>query len=179
MRPETRARRAIAEWRAQGSTNQALADAIAKQIGEAIYFERRTIIRDLRETARWLLVSLRREPEEAESRVLKDGTLAGLRQAAGVILFRNEQCFQAGWPGFAHRESRGRGLGIPRMMRELEIDASGDPHLAELSRVPNRFPGRCLLCGELVPPGAGLLEGEPGSWKVSHRPTECPSKPAA
>lgn len=39
---------------------------------------------------------------------------------------------------------------------------------------PNRFAGKCILCGKEVAAGAGALGGRAGAWTTSHLPGQCP-----
>ena len=163
MRPETRADRAIAQWRAGAHSEAELREAIARQVGEAVYFERQAVLRSLRETARLLVAQLGRSARQSPDRLSLDGQLAGLRKVAAAILYRNHHSFEAAWPGFAHRKRRGRDLRLSRIVRELELEPSSDPKLQELSRPANRFPSKCYVCSGSVPTGEGILEGEPGA----------------
>jgi hypothetical protein len=40
---------------------------------------------------------------------------------------------------------------------------------------PNRYGGKCRVCGVYVEAGAGNLVGSAGAWGVEHKPGECPT----
>jgi hypothetical protein len=174
--PAERANRAIDVWMNTDRSDTELRLAIAQQVGQAIYWERRTILSHVEGL-------LARALAHSSDEDLKGDTCVGPFKSALsfmiTILARQHRSDDEGTPGFEDFNPNRNRVNLRRLLRFDKNIRRIPPELVrDLERASNSYPSECTRCGHWIDSHEGVLERCGENWSVRHHHGLCHPGPA-
>ena len=152
-----------------------LSAAIATQIGEAVYWERKSIVKEVEDLLLRVVAAAERAGSLDDERASEVRSVAAaLLDVVGSVHARQHRDAQEGVPGFeAFKPSRHR-VRLARLQRRSESSLKILEDL--VGKQPgsrNQYGQHCARCGEWVGPYQGRLERDGSKWVVRHVGGRC------
>lgn len=171
--PTERADRAITDWTNGERTEDSLRRSIAREVGQAIYWERRALLGHLQTR----LSNELWEPDKEAPAPNLPGFHAVLSCMVAIVArqHRDSDTDTCGFEDFKPHRNRiklSRIFGDSERIRPLrKLDR-------DLRATSNSYPQACSDCGHNLPAHEGVLEQADGKWSVRHHHGLCPRSPS-